>query len=179
MGSLNVDSSVSTVHLISLGGDHPAEDINSGQEHDGSRSTSVCEDGSSTSSSAELVPSIVRGLLVPSIPLSTAAAQKLQQQTGSNNYNGHCSHNNETPLAHNAAATSAGKSVQTTQPRLLRWLPTELLYDDAGLQLFDQITYLPEYYLTSAEADILARCGPEIVRQCVADDTSLIELGAG
>ncbi|KAJ2742094.1 hypothetical protein GGI20_004723, partial [Coemansia sp. BCRC 34301] len=34
-----------------------------------------------------------------------------------------------------------------------RSLPTLLLYDNAGLDLFDRITYLPEYYLTDCEID--------------------------
>jgi hypothetical protein len=43
-----------------------------------------------------------------------------------------------------------------------------------------QITRLPEYYLTTAEADILARHGPAIVDACVAPDNALlVELGAG
>jgi uncharacterized SAM-dependent methyltransferase len=35
-------------------------------------------------------------------------------------------------------------------------LPTLLLYDEAGLRLFEQITYLPEYYLTNAEIEVTA-----------------------
>ena len=31
-----------------------------------------------------------------------------------------------------------------------RKLPTLLLYDEKGLQLFEEITYLEEYYLTNA-----------------------------
>ncbi|KAJ2016062.1 hypothetical protein IWW57_005583, partial [Coemansia sp. S610] len=34
-----------------------------------------------------------------------------------------------------------------------RTLPTLLLYDNAGLELFDRVTYLPEYYLTDCEID--------------------------
>ena len=36
-------------------------------------------------------------------------------------------------------------------------IPTMVLYDDYGLQLFDQITYLQEYYLTQEEIEILER----------------------
>ena len=42
-----------------------------------------------------------------------------------------------------------------------------------------QITCLSEYYLTEAEASILARCGTDIVRCCVQDGSLLLELGAG
>ena len=33
-------------------------------------------------------------------------------------------------------------------------LPTLLLYDEAGLRLFEKITYLDEYYLTNAEIEV-------------------------
>ena len=33
-------------------------------------------------------------------------------------------------------------------------LPTMLLYDEAGLRLFEKITYLEEYYLTNAEIEV-------------------------
>ena len=43
-----------------------------------------------------------------------------------------------------------------------------------------QITTLPEYYLTEAEASILDACGTDIARRCcVQDGTLLLELGAG
>src|SRR3954464_6602910 len=44
-----------------------------------------------------------------------------------------------------------------------KWLPSWLLYDAAGSALFEQITLLPEYYLTRAEAEIFQRRGDEIV----------------
>jgi uncharacterized SAM-dependent methyltransferase len=34
-------------------------------------------------------------------------------------------------------------------------LPTMLLYDEAGLRLFEKITYLEEYYLTNAEIEVV------------------------
>lgn len=36
-------------------------------------------------------------------------------------------------------------------------LPTLLLYDEAGLRLFEKITYLDEYYLTNAEIEVNSR----------------------
>ncbi|KAL7749401.1 hypothetical protein RI367_005272 [Sorochytrium milnesiophthora] len=59
-----------------------------------------------------------------------------------------------------------------------RSLPTFLLYDDKGLQLFDQITYLDEYYLTGCEIDILQQHAAELART-VPDNALIVELGAG
>lgn len=179
MGSLHVGSAISAVHLISLSGGRPKGACSSGLGHDGTRSTQECGDNNSGSSCADLVSNIARGLLVPSVPLSATAAHRLKQQVRSSNcYNG-CRCNSKTSRVSGATATAGQTGKLQPDALLLRSLPTELLYDDAGLQLFDQITYLPEYYLTAAEADILAKSGPEIVRQCVADGTHIIELGAG
>jgi hypothetical protein len=68
--------------------------------------------------SLQLVQDICQRLLHPSVPLSAAAADKLQLQAAGGN----------------APAPPAGA--------LLRSLPVELLYDDAGLDLFDQITQI-------------------------------------
>jgi hypothetical protein len=57
-------------------------------------------------------------------------------------------------------------------------IPTLVLYDNRGLQLFDQITYLPEYYLTNAEIDILKHKGDQVVAH-IPDGSAVIELGAG
>jgi dimethylhistidine N-methyltransferase len=55
-------------------------------------------------------------------------------------------------------------------------------YDELGSLLFDAICLLPEYYLTRAENDILARHAAEIVAAAAAPDDaplSLLELGSG
>ncbi len=59
-------------------------------------------------------------------------------------------------------------------------LPPWLFYDEAGSQLFEQITELPEYYLTRTERSILAANALEIIAQA-ADGKRLriTELGAG
>ena len=44
-----------------------------------------------------------------------------------------------------------------------RELPTWLLYDDIGCALYDQITTLPEYYLTRAESEVLRRYADAIL----------------
>jgi L-histidine N-alpha-methyltransferase len=50
-------------------------------------------------------------------------------------------------------------------------------YDTYGSELFDEITRLPEYYLTRAERSILAARAGEIVVRSGAD--TLVELGSG
>ncbi|MCI0688579.1 MAG: L-histidine N(alpha)-methyltransferase [Sporichthyaceae bacterium] len=58
-----------------------------------------------------------------------------------------------------------------------KWLPPRWLYDARGSALFDRITRLPGYYLSSAEREILAATAPEIAAITAAD--TLIELGSG
>ncbi len=58
-----------------------------------------------------------------------------------------------------------------------KWLPPKWFYDDAGSDLFDQITRLPEYYPTEREREILRREAAAIARTSGAD--TLIELGSG
>jgi L-histidine Nalpha-methyltransferase len=58
-----------------------------------------------------------------------------------------------------------------------RTLPPKWLYDDAGSQLFDQITRLPEYYPFAAERSILEAHAGEIAAASGA--STLIELGSG
>jgi L-histidine Nalpha-methyltransferase len=73
-----------------------------------------------------------------------------------------------------AAAVQEGL---TSRPR---HLPAWLFYDGAGSRLFDQITALPEYYLTRTERAIFAKYGRAILAQA-ADGAQLriAELGAG
>ncbi len=56
-------------------------------------------------------------------------------------------------------------------------LPPRYFYDDRGSLLFEQITELPEYYLTRTETEILNTCAPEIVD--ITGACELIELGSG
>jgi hypothetical protein len=62
-----------------------------------------------------LLSGIARGLLQPSVPLSLKAAEKLQQHWPGKQH------------------------VQQHAGQLLKSLPVEILYDDTGLQLFDQV----------------------------------------
>ena len=64
-------------------------------------------------------------------------------------------------------------------------LPPWLFYDEAGSRLFEQITELPEYYLTRTERDILSRHADQIIAHATDSRTYLTprlriaELGAG
>jgi len=57
-------------------------------------------------------------------------------------------------------------------------LPAKLFYDAVGSQLFEQITELPEYYLTRTERSILERYAADILQQA-GSPLTLVELGAG
>ena len=59
-----------------------------------------------------------------------------------------------------------------------RSLPTRFLYDRTGSELFEQITELPEYYLTRTEQAILQQFGSEIAEEAGAN-AMLIEFGSG
>jgi L-histidine N-alpha-methyltransferase len=58
-----------------------------------------------------------------------------------------------------------------------KWLPPVWFYDDRGSALFDEITRLPEYYLTRAERRLLESYSGEIAERSGAE--VLVELGAG
>ncbi len=56
-------------------------------------------------------------------------------------------------------------------------MPSKLFYDQRGSELFEEITRLPEYYLTRAEQALLESHAPEwIAALC---PRALVELGAG
>jgi L-histidine N-alpha-methyltransferase len=56
-------------------------------------------------------------------------------------------------------------------------LPPKYFYDERGSRLFEEITRLPEYYLTRTERALLERWMPEWIAH--AGTRTLIELGAG
>lgn len=58
-----------------------------------------------------------------------------------------------------------------------KWLSPKWFYDDRGSLLFDEITRLPEYYLTRREREILDAQSTEIAAATGAD--TLVELGSG
>lgn len=57
-------------------------------------------------------------------------------------------------------------------------LPPKYFYDERGSKLFEQITRLPEYYLTRSEVEILTKYGRSIA-EAVQDIDCLIEYGSG
>lgn len=61
--------------------------------------------------------------------------------------------------------------------RAQKEIPSKYFYDERGSELFDEITRLPEYYLTRAERQILERCTAELIRS--ASPRTLVELGPG
>jgi len=61
-----------------------------------------------------------------------------------------------------------------------KWLPSWLFYDAAGSKLFDEITRIPEYYVTRTERSILAKRAAEIVAKAAGEHAlRIVELGAG
>lgn len=57
-------------------------------------------------------------------------------------------------------------------------VPARWLYDDAGSELFEAITHLPEYYPTRAETEILGeRCGE--FRELIGPGRAVVEFGSG
>ncbi|HEY3065404.1 MAG TPA: L-histidine N(alpha)-methyltransferase [Methylomirabilota bacterium] len=59
----------------------------------------------------------------------------------------------------------------------MKALPPKHFYDDAGSALFEEITRLPEYYLTRAEQGLLGDCASDVVER--ARPGEIVELGAG
>ncbi|WP_428843064.1 L-histidine N(alpha)-methyltransferase [Sphaerothrix gracilis] len=75
------------------------------------------------------------------------------------------------------AETEMGQDVihgLTQQPKTL---PPKYFYDDRGSQLFEQITQLPEYYLTRTETQILKSSAAAIAQ--FTGPCELVELGSG
>lgn len=56
-------------------------------------------------------------------------------------------------------------------------LPPKYFYDAAGSKLFEDITELPEYYLTRTETALLEELAPGLMRELAPED--IVELGAG
>ena len=57
-------------------------------------------------------------------------------------------------------------------------IPARWLYDDAGSELFEAITQLPEYYPTRAETEILSERSGEF-RDLIGAGRAVVEFGAG
>jgi dimethylhistidine N-methyltransferase len=78
-------------------------------------------------------------------------------------------------LAATHPVAEATRNGLTSTPKSL---PPWLFYDAIGSRLFEEITTLPEYYLTRAERDIFAVHAAEIFR-ALDSPLTIVELGAG
>ncbi|MGQ0641809.1 MAG: L-histidine N(alpha)-methyltransferase [Gemmatimonadaceae bacterium] len=87
---------------------------------------------------------------------------------------------NGTDAAHSngdAAREALTSDVRQGLTRAQKALPPKYFYDRYGSQLFEEITRLPEYYLTRTERRLLLKWMPELVQRYAP--RSLLELGAG
>jgi L-histidine N-alpha-methyltransferase len=82
----------------------------------------------------------------------------------------------EIPHARGAASFADDVAAGLTAPA--KRLSSKYLYDRVGSALFDAITHLPQYYLTTAETEVLRQWGWEIVRVLDAP-IDFLELGSG
>ncbi|WP_099024483.1 L-histidine N(alpha)-methyltransferase [Mycolicibacterium palauense] len=82
---------------------------------------------------------------------------------------------NHLPADH--AARELRNDVRDGLSQTPKSLPPKWFYDATGSELFDEITRLPEYYPTRAEAAILAEHAAGIAEASGAD--TLVELGSG
>ncbi len=86
------------------------------------------------------------------------------------------------PAPQQAVASEVRAGLTATRKTLSPWL----FYDEAGSELFEQITELPEYYLTRTERSLFSEHADEII-ECASQPTgsdpapllTIIELGAG
>ncbi len=81
-----------------------------------------------------------------------------------------------TDIAVNEAVLQAALEGLISTPKTLSpWL----FYDERGSQLFEQITALPEYYLTRTERALLADHADAILAAASSQPVTIVELGAG
>jgi L-histidine N-alpha-methyltransferase len=85
-------------------------------------------------------------------------------------------------VIHNLVRTDLKSSFISDVRDALPPTPTRLFpkyfYDELGSRLFDAICLLPEYYLTRAEEEILARYSDEII-ETIPGPKTLLEMGSG
>src|SRR5215469_3801545 len=79
---------------------------------------------------------------------------------------------------HDARRDSFARAVEAGLSADPPSLPCRFFYDAIGSRLFEAICELPEYYLTRAEHEILARHADEIAAHCPTP-LFLAELGSG
>jgi dimethylhistidine N-methyltransferase len=85
-------------------------------------------------------------------------------------------------LAEDAAAPGATDAfradVRAGLSAARKSLPAKWFYDARGSELFEEITRLPQYYLTRQENELLVRAAPEIAAE-IPRGANLVELGSG
>jgi dimethylhistidine N-methyltransferase len=82
------------------------------------------------------------------------------------------------PAALDATASSFAADVAAALSQQPKKLSPKYFYDEAGSQLFEQITKLPEYYPTRTELSILSERGRDI-SAIIPPHAALVEFGAG
>jgi L-histidine N-alpha-methyltransferase len=80
-------------------------------------------------------------------------------------------------LSEDFLATTLAADVRAGLTSTPKYLPPKWFYDERGSELFEDITRLPEYYPTRAEAEILRAHAADIAARSAAD--TLVELGSG
>jgi len=78
-----------------------------------------------------------------------------------------------------AVSTPVGAEVYRGLTSMPKQLSPWLFYDETGSRLFEEITRLPEYYLTRTERGIFARYADEMLESAGHRRVTIIELGAG
>lgn len=58
-------------------------------------------------------------------------------------------------------------------------IPSHYLYDEEGSRLFQEITLLPEYYITECEKEVLTRYADKLAELSAGEPFNLVEFGAG
>jgi len=82
----------------------------------------------------------------------------------------------QVPISHQEESLASAVIQGLSKPQ--KELPSRFFYDIEGSRLFEQITRLPEYYLTRCETEILARYSPEIVAAS-GPCLQVVEFGSG
>lgn len=81
-------------------------------------------------------------------------------------------------LAPGGDANAFANDVRAGLMRQTKSLPPKYFYDELGSRLFEAICWLPEYYLTRAESEILETRAAEIISS-IEGPVRLLELGSG
>src|SRR5690242_17248733 len=81
-------------------------------------------------------------------------------------------------LALGGDSNAFAKDVRAGLTAVQKSMPPKYFYDELGSRLFEAICFLPEYYLTRAESEILRRHADEFVA-AFAQPSRIVELGSG